>query len=77
MRLRHGGAQTVTTHVSVSDNAQAIVGNVTQTPRENALDKTVAASPPALTHDNTAPMPIIEEGKERAAVLERYRPKNK
>jgi Rad52/22 family double-strand break repair protein len=57
MRLRAGGAQTVT-HVSVNDNAQAIVGNVTQTPRENVLDKTAAASPPALTHDKTAPMPI-------------------
>jgi hypothetical protein len=76
MRLRADGAQTVT-HVSVNDNAQAIVGNVTQTPRENVLDKIAAASPPALTDNKTAPMPIMEEGKERAPVLVRYRPKNK
>ena len=76
MRLRLGGAQTVT-HVSVNDNAQAIVGNVTQTPRENTLDKTAAASPPALSDAKPAPMPIMEQGKERVAVTERYRPKNK
>jgi hypothetical protein len=75
MRLRAGGAQTVT-HVSVNDNAQAIVGNVTQTPRENVLDKTAADSPPALTHDKTPPMPIMKEGKECAAVSVRNRPNN-
>jgi len=73
MRLRVGGAQTVT-HVSMNDNAQAMFGNVTQTPRENVLGQTAAASPPALTHDKTPPMPIMEEGKERAEVLERFRP---
>jgi len=51
MRLRAGGAQTVT-HVSVNDNAQAIVGNVTQAPRENVLDKTAAVSPPAPVLDS-------------------------
>ena len=75
MRLRAGGAQVVTTHVSVNDNAQAIVGNVTQTARENVLDNTAVASPLALTENRTAPMPIMEEGKERAEVSVRYRPK--
>ncbi len=36
-RYRTGGEQKVTVqHVSVSEGGQAIVGNVTQAPRENA-----------------------------------------
>ena len=75
-RLRAGDAQTVT-HVSVNDNAQAIVGNITQTSRENMLNKTAAPSPLALTDNKNAPMPIMEESKEKehAEVSVRYRPK--
>jgi hypothetical protein len=63
-RYRAGGEQTV--NVSVSEGGQAIVGNVTQPPRENAPDKPAAASPLALSDARTTPMPIM--GKERAAV---------
>src|SRR6266567_7417953 len=52
-RYRTGGEQKVTVqHVSVSEGGQAIVGNVTQNPREAARDK--AASSPALA---AAPKP--------------------
>ena len=76
-----GAAQTVAVqNVSVNDGAQAIVTNVmqNQTPRENTPEKPVVASPPAISHAETAPMSIIEESKERGAVpkkILRYRPK--
>jgi hypothetical protein len=59
-RYRTGGEQKVTVqHVSVSEGGQAIVGNVTQGPREGAPDG--AATPPlALTKTETVPMPPIE-----------------
>jgi hypothetical protein len=69
-RLR-AGAQTVT-HVSVNDNAQALIGNVTLPSRDNALD-TSATLPPAISDAKTAPM-AMEERKEPGAVLRRYRP---
>jgi hypothetical protein len=73
-RYRTGGEQKVTVqHVSVSEGGQAIVGNVNQAPREKAPDKT-AASRPALTDANAAPMPIVDERKERARVPARRRP---
>jgi hypothetical protein len=60
-RYRTGGEQKVTVqHVSVSEGGQAIVGNVTQTPRETVRDKTVAL-PPALDHSRTAPMTNMGE----------------
>jgi hypothetical protein len=46
-RYRTGGEQKVTVqHVSVSEGGQAIVGNVTQAPRQAA--RKAASSPPAL-----------------------------
>lgn len=55
-RYRAGGEQTV--NVSVSEGGQAIVGHVTQPPRENAPDKPAAASPPVLSSNGkTTPMP--------------------
>ena len=66
-RYRTGGEQKVTVqHVSVSEGGQAIVGNVTQAANGNARHK--AVSTPALTHDKTAPMPIVEDTKVRAPV---------
>jgi hypothetical protein len=60
-RYRTGGEQKVTVqHVSVSEGGQAIVGNVTQTPRNTARDKT-ASSPPALPNAQEPPMPILGE----------------
>jgi hypothetical protein len=38
MRYRTGGEQKVVQHVSISDGSQAIVGNVTQAPRESAAN---------------------------------------
>jgi hypothetical protein len=73
-------AQTVAVqNVSVNEGGQAVLTNVMQTPRENTPDKPAAASPPAISHAETAPMSIIEESKERVAVqaqrsLPRYRP---
>jgi hypothetical protein len=69
-RYRTGGEQKVTVqHVSVSEGGQAIVGNVTQTPREIAPGK-AATSPPALTEARTAPIAIAGE-PERAPMLRR------
>ena len=68
-RYRTGGEQKVTVqHVSVSEGGQAIVGNVTQGPRETARDK-IPASPPAITDARMQPMAIVGEraphGKKR------------
>jgi hypothetical protein len=52
--------------VSISKGGQAIVGNVTQAPRETAPNKT-DASPPTLTDARIAPMPIIDK-QERDAL---------
>jgi hypothetical protein len=66
-RYRTGGEQKVTVqHVSVQEGGQAIVGNVTQAPREPPQEK-AAASPPALPDARTPPMPIIES-KERVRI---------
>jgi hypothetical protein len=63
-RYRSGAEQKVTLqHVSVADGGQAIVGNVTQVPRESG-QKRAAAPPPALTDTNVVPMPSIEKSKE-------------
>src|SRR5438552_9556428 len=62
-RYRTGAEQKVTLqHVSVAEGGQAIVGHVTQAPRENRQEK--AAAPPALTDTNVVPMPTIDKSKE-------------
>lgn len=73
-RYQAGCEQMVTVgHVSVSEGGQAIVGNVTQTPRENAPDKPAAASPLALPDARAIPMPIMDKSEERAVVPARDR----
>ena len=63
-RYRTGGEQTVTVQqVNVSEGGQAIVGNVTQGQRE-APPAGTTAPPLAVSHDQTAPMPIIESESE-------------
>jgi hypothetical protein len=70
-RYRTGGEQKVTVqHVSVGDGGQAIVGNVTQSPRESPPEMSTPA-PLALTDTRIAPMPIIEDSKERVGVRRR------
>ena len=72
-RYRTGGEQKVTVqHVSVSEGGQAIVGNVTQTPRENAPGQ-ATASLPALTDAKTAPMPPLDERKDGALIPARHK----
>jgi hypothetical protein len=67
-RYRTGGEQKVTVqHVTVSEGGQAIVGNVTQSPRE-ATAREAPASPLLLADAKTAPMPIIDENKKRVPV---------
>jgi hypothetical protein len=67
-RYRTGGEQKVTVqHVSVSDGGQAIVGNVTQGPRESARDK----SPPAIADARTQPMAIVGERAPAAVPVKR------
>jgi hypothetical protein len=57
-RYRTGAEHKVTLqHVSVADGGQAIVGNVTQAPRENAQEK-AEVPPRALTDTNVVPMPM-------------------
>src|ERR1700692_1425820 len=59
-RYRTGGEQKVTVqHVSVSEGGQAIVGNVTQTPRDTAPN--AASLSPALTHSQTLAMRMVGE----------------
>jgi hypothetical protein len=63
-RYRTGAEQKVTLqHVSVADGGQAIVGNVTQVPREKGQEQ-AAAPPPALTDTNVVPMPNMGKSKE-------------
>jgi hypothetical protein len=70
-RYRSGGEQKVTVqHVSVSDGGQAIVGNVTQNPRETAPDK-ASSSTPALAHSKVAPMETLDEAPRNAAPARR------
>jgi hypothetical protein len=60
-RYRTGGEQKVTVqHVSVSEGGQAIVGNVTQTPRAAKPEK-AAASPRALDDAKMPAMTILGE----------------
>jgi hypothetical protein len=67
-RYRSGAEQKVTLqHVSVAEGGQAIVGNVTQPPRENRQEKP-AAPPPALADTNVVPMPIMGKSKEQEPV---------
>lgn len=55
-RYRTGGEQKMTIqHVTVSEGGQAIVGNVTQTPRKNR---------PAVTNARTEAMPILSKRTE-------------
>ena len=63
-RYRAGGEQTVTVQqLNVSEGGRAIVGNVTQGQRE-ASPAGTTAPPLAVSHDQTAPMPIIESESE-------------
>jgi hypothetical protein len=70
-RYRTGGEQKVTVqHVSVSEGGQAIVGNVTHSPREPASDK-VTAAPPALADARKPAMRIVDEPVPMAVPLKR------
>jgi hypothetical protein len=70
-RYRTGAEQKVTLqHVSVADGGQAIVGNVTQVPREKGQEQT-AAPPRALTDTNVVPMPSIDKSKEQEPLAAR------
>src|SRR5260370_39709452 len=68
-RYRSGAEQNVTLqHVSVTEGGQAIVGNVTQAPRENGREKATqekaATPPPARTDTNVVPLPSMDQSKE-------------
>jgi hypothetical protein len=68
-RYRSGAEQKVTLqHVSVAEGGQAIVGNVTQAPRENGQEKAAqekAATPlPVRPDTNVVPMPSMDKSKE-------------
>ena len=79
-RYRSGAEQKVTLqHVSVAEGGQAIVGNVTQVPRddgqaehsddEHRQEKTAAPQPSALTNNtNVVPMPSPDKKKKHESV---------
>ena len=70
-RYRSGAEQKVTLqHVSVAEGGQAIVGNVTQAPRENGQEK-AATPPPVRTDTNVVPMPTKGKSKEHDPLLVR------
>jgi hypothetical protein len=79
---RASGPQTVSVqNVSVSEGGQAVVANINQneTPRENIQNKPAAATPLAITDAKLAPMPLLDESNQHAAVpaqriSPRYRP---
>jgi len=63
-RYRAGAEQKVTLqHVSIAEGGQAIVGNVTQAPREYHEDKAVSPAA-AVTNTNVVPMPSLDKSKE-------------
>jgi hypothetical protein len=69
-RYRSGSNQTVTVqNMSVSDGGQAIVGNITQTPRDTAPKS--APSPSAISDARMSPMPKICEVEPRTNDAER------
>jgi hypothetical protein len=69
-RYRISGEQKVTVqHVSVGEGGQAIVGNVSQAPRDAAPAK--AGGPLALTDASSTAMPIIEKAKQKVVVSKR------
>jgi len=75
-RYRSGAEQNVTLqHVSVAEGGQAIVGNVTQAPRENGQEKAVqekaATPPPTLPDTNVVPMPSMDKSNEHGPLSER------
>jgi hypothetical protein len=71
-RYRTGAEQKVTLqNVSVADGGQAIVGNVTQVPREK---EQAAGPPPANTDTNVVPMPVMGKSKEHDALSVRRKP---
>jgi hypothetical protein len=59
-RYRSGGEPNVTVqHVSVSDGGQAIVGNVTQAPRDGAPHRAAASASPAAPRKSSPARPAI------------------
>jgi hypothetical protein len=63
-RYRTSGEKITLQHVSIAEGAQAIVGNVTQAPREKVPGKKVAASArAAFAGTNVVPMPNAEEAE--------------
>ena len=71
-RYRTGAEQKVTLqHVSVAGGGQAIVGNVTQAPRENRQE--TATPPPVLTDTNVVPMPSIGKSSEHDPLSVRHK----
>jgi hypothetical protein len=70
-RYRTGGEQKVTVqHVSVSEGGQAIVGNVTQNPREAAAESAPRAAP-ALTHSSVPAMEMVEMSSRKPSPVKR------
>jgi hypothetical protein len=68
-RYRSGAEQKVTLqHVSVAEGGQAIVGNVTQAPREQRQEKTATPPTAARSETNVVQMPTLDENKEHDAV---------
>ena len=62
-RYRTGAGQKVTLqHVSVAEGGKAIVGNVTQSPRDNGQEQ-AAAPPRAPTDTNVVSMPNMGKGQ--------------
>jgi hypothetical protein len=75
-RYRAGAEQTVTVQqVNIGEGGQAIVGNVTQGPRDMPANG-ASAQPLALTHDDTLPMPSLQ-GVETTAPIPAPRRKRK
>jgi hypothetical protein len=69
-RHRSGGEQKVTVqNVSIGDGGQAIVGNVTQNPRQTATDNAPVAAPRQLAQSKMRTARVLIEDQPREAVL--------
>ena len=75
-RYRSGGGQKVTVqqNVSVSEGGQAIVGNVTQSSRDNSKAEAATASA-AITDTRPTPMPIVQQSAQPVTAIVRRRPR--
>ena len=69
-RYRSGGEKVTVQNVSVSEGGQAIVGNVTQNPRETAADS-ATSSAPVVSHSQRPAMELVGQSSRKVPPVRR------